>query len=166
MKQAIKLKVNGQLYELEVQPWRTLLEVIRDQLGLTGTKESCSEGHCGACTVLMDNEVVNSCLVLAVEAQGKDIVTIEGLAQDGKLHPIQEAFIEYGGLQCGFCTPGIILATKTFLDENPEPTEQEIMGALQGHLCRCTGYVQIIESVEGAAKKLKESRSHGELSNE
>lgn len=166
MKQAIKLKVNGQLYELEVQPWRTLLEVIRDQLGLTGTKESCSEGHCGACTVLMDNEVVNSCLVLAVEAQGKDIVTIEGLAQDGKLHPIQEAFIEYGGLQCGFCTPGIILATKTFLDENPEPTQQEIMGALQGHLCRCTGYVQIIESVEGAAKKLKESRSHGELSNE
>ena len=166
MKQAIELKVNGQLYELEVQPWRTLLEVIRDQLGLTGTKESCSEGHCGACTVLMDNEVVNSCLVLAVEAQGKDIVTIEGLAQDGKLHPIQEAFIEYGGLQCGFCTPGIILATKTFLDENPEPTQQEIMGALQGHLCRCTGYVQIVESVKGAAKKLKESRSHGELSNE
>ena len=155
MKQAIKLKVNGQVYELEAQPWRTLLEVIRDQLGFTGTKESCSEGHCGTCTVLMDNEAVNSCLVLAIEAQGKDIVTIEGLAQDGRLHPVQEAFVEYGGLQCGFCTPGMIMATKAFLDENPDPGPEEIKRALQGHLCRCTGYVQVVESVQGAVQKIK-----------
>ncbi len=161
MEKTIKLKVNGQVHELEVKPWRTLLEVIRDQLQLTGTKESCSEGHCGVCTVLMNNKAVNSCLVLAVEAQGKDILTIEGLTPDGKLHPIQEAFIEHDGLQCGFCTPGMILASKALLDENPDPSEDEIKRALQGHLCRCTGYVQIIESVQKASKKIKALRSQG-----
>lgn len=155
MKQVIKLKVNGQLYELEVEPRRTLLEVIRNELGLTGTKESCAEGQCGACTVLMDNKAVNSCLVLAVEAQGKDIMTIEGLAQDGKLHPVQESFMSCGGIQCGFCTPGMILAARAFLDENPDPSEEQIKKALAGHLCRCTGYFQIIEAVQEAAGKLR-----------
>ncbi len=159
MKQLIKLKVNGQLYELEVEPWRTLLEVIRNHLGFTGTKESCSEGQCGVCTVLMDNEAVNSCLVLAAEAQGKDIITIEGLATEGKLHPVQEAIINCGGIQCGFCTPGMIIAAKALLDENPDPKEEEIKKSLEGHLCRCTGYFQIIEAVQEAARQLGALRS-------
>mgnify|MGYP000344835273 CR=1 FL=1 len=154
MKQTIKLSVNGRVYELEVEPWRTLLEVLRDQLDLTGTKESCSEGNCGACAVLLDNKVVNSCLVLAVEAQATDIMTIEGLATEGKLHPIQEAFVEHGALQCGFCTPGMIMATKALLDENSNPTEEEIKQAIAGHLCRCTGYFQIIEAIKAATEKL------------
>ncbi len=154
MKQVVEFNVNGQVYEMEVEPWRTLLEVIRDQLELTGTKESCSDGNCGACAVLMDNKAVNSCLVLAVEAQGKDIVTIEGLAKDGQLHPIQEAFIEHGAIQCGFCTPGMVLATKALLDENPNPTDEDIKKAIAGHLCRCTGYFQIVEAIKAAAEKL------------
>ncbi len=154
MKQAIQLKVNGQQYDLEIYPWRTLLEVLRDQLELTGTKESCSDGQCGACAVLVDNKAMNSCLLLAIEAQGKDIVTIEGLAKDAQLHPIQEAFVEHGAIQCGFCTPGMIMAAKALLDENPDPGEAEIKLAISGHLCRCTGYFQIIEAVQAAAKKL------------
>ena len=125
MKQ-ISLTVNGKSYELRVKPWTTLLDVIRDDLGLIGTKEGCGLGECGACTVIMDGKTVNSCLVLALEAYGKEIITVEGLAQGDKLHPIQEAFVEYGGLQCGFCTPGMIISAKALLDENPNPTDDEI----------------------------------------
>lgn len=153
MKHKIHIKVNGQPNEIEVDPWRTLLEVLRDQLNLTGTKQSCAEGHCGACTVLVDGEAVNACLMLALEAHGSDILTIEGLAEGGKLTPIQEAFVNYGAVQCGFCTPGMIMATKAVLEENQDPSDEEIKKALAGHLCRCTGYVQIIDAVRAAAEK-------------
>jgi aerobic carbon-monoxide dehydrogenase small subunit len=152
MKQ-IKMTVNGKIHELQVKPWATLLEILRDDLGLTGTKEGCGLGECGACTVIMDGKTVNSCLVLAPEADEKEIITIEGLAQGDKLHPIQEAFMEQGGLQCGFCTPGIILSTKTLLDENPKPTDEEIRRGIAGNFCRCTGYTKIFESVKAAAQK-------------
>ena len=147
MKQLIELKVNGEPYEVAVDSRRTLLEVLRDYLGLTGTKKGCDEGDCGCCTVLMDGKAVPSCLVLAIEAAGKDIVTIEGLASGGQLHPLQEAFVNYGALQCGFCTPGMILSAKALLDENPKPTEEEIRRAIAGNLCRCTGYIKIIEAI-------------------
>jgi carbon-monoxide dehydrogenase small subunit len=153
MKQ-VGLTVNGTLYELSVQPWEALLEVIRDKLGLTGTKEGCGLGECGACTVIMDGKTVNSCLVLAAEADGKQITTIEGLTDGDKLHPIQEAFIEYGGLQCGFCTPGMIMSAKALLDENPNPSEEEIRRGIAGNLCRCTGYTKIIEAITSAAKNM------------
>jgi carbon-monoxide dehydrogenase small subunit len=151
VKHTIQITVNGRPNEIEVDPWRTLLEVLRDQLNLTGTKQSCAEGHCGACTVLVDGEAVNACLMLALEANGCEILTIEGLAGDGKLNPIQEAFVNYGAVQCGFCTPGMIMATKVFLEENQAPSDEEIKKALAGHLCRCTGYVQVIEAVRAAA---------------
>ena len=153
MKHTIQITVNGQPNEIEVDPWRTLLEILRDQLNLTGTKQSCAEGHCGACTVLVDGEAVNACLMLALEADGSDILTIEGLAEGGKLTPIQEAFVNYGAVQCGFCTPGMIMATKVFLEDNQDPSDEEIKKALAGHLCRCTGYVQIIDAVRAAAEK-------------
>jgi carbon-monoxide dehydrogenase small subunit len=149
----IKITVNGKTHELQVKPWATLLEVIRDDLGLTGTKEGCGLGECGACTVIMDGNTVNACLVLAPEADGKEITTIEGLAQGDKLHPIQEAFMEQGGLQCGFCTPGIILSTKALLDENPKPTDEEMRRGLAGNFCRCTGYTKIFESIKVAAQR-------------
>jgi carbon-monoxide dehydrogenase small subunit len=152
MKQ-ISIRVNGKTHELQVKPWATLLEVIRDDLGLTGTKEGCGLGECGACTVIMDGKTVNSCLVLAPEADGKEILTIEGLAQGDKLHPIQEAFMEQGGLQCGFCTPGIIISTKALLDENPKPTDEEMRRGLAGNFCRCTGYTKIFESIKVAAQR-------------
>ncbi len=152
MKQ-IKLTVNRKSYELSVHPWRTLLEVIREELRLTGTKEGCGLGECGACTVIMDGKTVNSCLVLATEADGKEITTIEGLADGDKLHPTQEAFMEYGGMQCGFCTPGMIMSAKALLDENPSPTEEEIRRAIAGNFCRCTGYTKIIESIKAVAQK-------------
>ena len=152
MKQ-ISITVNGKTHELQVKPWETLLEVIRDELGLTGTKEGCGIGECGACTVIMDGKTVNSCLVLAPEADGKEILTIEGLAQGDKLHPIQEAFMEQGGLQCGFCTPGVIISTKALLDENPKPNDEEMRRGLAGNFCRCTGYTKIFESVKAAAQK-------------
>ena len=152
MKQ-IKITVNGKTHELQVKPWETLLEIIRDDLGLTGTKEGCGIGECGACTVIMDGNTVNSCLVLAPEADGKEITTIEALAQGDKLHFIQEAFMEQGGLQCGFCTPGIILSTKALLDENPKPTDEEIRRGIAGNFCRCTGYTKIFESIKAAAQK-------------
>ncbi|MFH1125000.1 MAG: (2Fe-2S)-binding protein [Pseudomonadota bacterium] len=152
MKQEIELRVNGQIYEVEVQPWRTLLEVLRDELHLTGTKQSCGEGHCGACTVIVDGRAVNSCLMLALEGQGKDILTIEGLSEGGRLHSIQEAFVTHGAVQCGFCSPGMIMAVKAFLDETPDPSEGEIKKAISGHLCRCTGYVQIAEAIKAAAE--------------
>lgn len=152
---SITLRVNGESHELLVPPWRTLLETLREHLGLTGAKRSCQEGQCGTCTVLIDGKAVNSCLYLAVEAQGKDIQTIEGLATGGNLDQIQKSFIQKGGIQCGFCTPGFVLATKSLLNENPDPSEDDIRTAMVGHLCRCTGYVQIIEAIQDAASQLK-----------
>ncbi|RKL63578.1 (2Fe-2S)-binding protein [Thermoanaerobacteraceae bacterium SP2] len=152
----ITLTVNGEMYQLAVEPWRTLLWVLREKLNLTGVKEGCGTGECGACTVIMDGKVVNSCLVLAPMANGKSIITIEGMSKDGKLHPIQEAFLKEGGSQCGFCTPGMILTAKEILDENPNPTEQEILQGLDGNLCRCTGYVKIVKAIQTAAAKMRE----------
>ena len=152
---SISLNVNGTLREIEVEPHELLLDVIRDRLGLTGAKRSCDVQVCGACTLLLDGRPVSSCTLLAFEARDREVLTIEGLAQNGKLHPLQEAFIEYGGLQCGFCTPGMILTAKTLLDENPNPTKEEIINFMQGNLCRCTGYKKIIESILAAAKKMK-----------
>lgn len=146
--------VNGRPVELFVAPNRRLLDVLREDLGLTGTKEGCGEGECGACTVLLDGRPVNSCLVLAPEASGKKIVTIEGLSQNGRLHPIQQAFLEAGAVQCGFCTPGMILAAAALLEETPHPDEQVIKTAISGNLCRCTGYVKIVEAIRLAAVKL------------
>jgi carbon-monoxide dehydrogenase small subunit len=157
MKQVeITLKVNGITYTLDVLPQRTLVEVLRETLGLTGTKKSCNEGECGACTVLMDGKPVASCLVLAIDAQGKEIVTIEGLAEGEKLHPIQEAFLKNGGIQCGFCTPGMVMSAKALLDENPTPTSTEVRKAISGNLCRCTGYQQIVDSIMDASKMMRE----------
>ncbi len=149
----IEIKVNGVMHGIDVQPWDTLLDVIRDKLGLTGTKEGCGLGECGACTVIMNGKTVNSCLVLAVEADGKQITTIEGLAEGNKLHPIQQAFIDLGGLQCGFCTPGMIISAKAMLDENQNPTEEEIRRGISGNFCRCTGYTKIIQSIQAAVPK-------------
>jgi len=151
----IKLTVNGTTHELSVKPYATLLDVIREDLGLTGTKEGCGNGECGACTVIIDGKTANSCIVLAVEANGKEITTIEGLSHGEKLHPIQEAFVEVGGMQCGFCTPGMVLSSKTLLDANPNPTEEQIRKGLEGNFCRCTGYTKIIESVKVAAEKIR-----------
>jgi carbon-monoxide dehydrogenase small subunit len=147
MKKQLTLDVNGQLHEVEVESNRLLLQVLRDTIGLTGTKEGCSIGVCGACSVIVDGRLVSSCLTLAAGCQGKKIETIEGLAQDGKLHPLQQAFIEFGGFQCGICTPGQIMAAKALLDENPKPTEDEVKEWMSGNLCRCTGYYKILESV-------------------
>lgn len=155
MKQLVMLRVNGEYYEVEVEPRRLLLDVLRDNLGLTGTKKACDFGNCGSCTVLMDGRPILSCLTLAIQAQGKDILTVEGLARDGQLHPLQQAFVDHGAIQCGFCTPGMLLSAKALLDRNPQPTTAEIKEALSGNLCRCTGYVKIIEAVEVAAQKMK-----------
>jgi len=155
MKQMMRFNVNGAIYEEEIDHRRTLLEVLRETFGLLGTHKACDEGQCGACTVLIDGKAVNSCLVLAASAQGKQITTIEGLAQGEKLHPIQEAFIETGAIQCGFCSPGMIMVAKAFLDENVHPTEEEVKRAISGNLCRCTGYFQIVEAVMKAAEKMR-----------
>ena len=154
MKQLMRFKVNGEEYELFVDPWQTLVDVLREKIGLTGTKKSCGEGDCGACTVIMDGKAVTSCLVLAVEAQDKAIITIEGLARDGQLHPLQNAFIEHGAIQCGFCTPGMIMSAKAFLDKNPHPTEEEVRAGIAGNLCRCTGYQKIVEAILAAAEEI------------
>jgi len=154
----IILKVNGTNYKVNIEPWRTLVEVLRENLGLTGTKKSCNEGECGACTVMMDGKPVASCLVLAMDAQGKEIVTIEGISEGEKLHPIQEAFLKYGAIQCGFCTPGMVMSAKAFLDENPKPTSAEVRKAISGNLCRCTGYQHIVDSIMAASRMMnKES---------
>ena len=147
--------MNGSDHEVIVEPHVLLIDVLRDKLGLTGTKYACGAGDCGACTVLIDGQPSFSCLTLAVTAIGKSIVTIEGLADGAELHPIQRAFIEQGAVQCGFCTPGMILSAKALLDENPEPTREEIKSALAGNLCRCTGYVKIIDAVEAAATTMR-----------
>jgi carbon-monoxide dehydrogenase small subunit len=153
MKYPLTLKVNGEVYDLEVPANWTLLDVIREDCGLTGTKQGCGNGECGACTVLLDGEPVNSCLVLALQADGKRVTTIEGLSKKGKMHPIQEAFIAHGAIQCGFCTPGMVLSTKALLDKKPHPKELEIREALAGNLCRCTGYQKIVEAVQALASK-------------
>lgn len=151
MKQVICLRVNGETYEVLVKPSETLLDVLRDTLGLTGTKEGCDTGKCGACTVLIDGQAVRSCLTLAVSSRDKDITTIEGLADGNELHPLQQAFIDHGAIQCGFCTPGMILTARAFLDENPSPTEDEVKEAIGSNICRCTGYSSIVEAIQAAA---------------
>ena len=156
MKRIIELKVNGVTHEIFIEPWWSLARVLREQLGLTGTKISCETGDCGACTVLIDGKAVKSCLFPAMKARGKDIVTIEGISsgKQGELHPLQQAFIEHFAVQCGYCTPGMIMAAKALLDENPKPTEEQVKEYLGGNLCRCTGYTKIIEAVLAAADKL------------
>jgi carbon-monoxide dehydrogenase small subunit len=155
MKRIIELTVNNEPVEAAVDPNRTLVQFLREDLGLTGTKHGCGLGDCGACTVILDGRPVNSCLVLAVQAHGREVLTIEGLAENGKLHPIQRAFVDKGAVQCGFCTPGMILSAKALLDENPRPTEHEIRTAISGNLCRCTGYQKIVEAIEEASKMLE-----------
>lgn len=152
MKRLINLVVNGESHEVAVLPEQTLLEVLREELGLTGTKKGCNQGECGACTVLVDGKPVSSCLVLAVSVNGKSVSTIEGLSQDGRLHPLQEAFVKYGAIQCGFCTPGMLLAAKYLLENRPKPSEQEIKEAINGNICRCTGYVKIVEAISAVAQ--------------
>ncbi len=159
MKQDMVLRVNGVSYNVSVEIQRTLVEVLRDTIGLTGTKKSCNEGECGACTVLMDGKPVASCLVLAVAAQGKEITTIEGLAHGQKLDPVQEAFVKQTAIQCGFCTPGMVMAAKALLDENPEPTSRDVRRSLSGNLCRCTGYQQIVDAVMAAAETMRAEKS-------
>lgn len=156
----VSLDVNGVLYHREVRPCQTLLEVLRDNLGLIGTKEGCGEGECGACTVLMDGRPVTSCLVLAVRAAGHKILTVEGLGGHSRLDPVQEAFVEVGAIQCGYCTPGMVMSARALLDQNPNPSEMEIKNALSGNLCRCTGYVKIIEAVRKAAQKIAQSSNN------
>lgn len=150
-KQLIQLTVNGEDHDVVVTPNQTLVDVLREDLELTGTKVGCDEGACGTCTVLIDGKPVRSCLTLAVEAQGRSIETIEGLAVDGELHPVQKAFIEHGAIQCGFCTPAMILTSKAFLEQNPHPTEEEVRRAISGVVCRCTGYAKIVEAIMAAA---------------
>jgi len=154
-KQSIKLTVNGCPYELMAEPNDVLVDVLRNELALTGTKCNCRAGECGACTVLIDGEPALSCLTLAVSAQGKNITTIEGLADGSRLHPIQQAFVDYGAIQCGFCTPGMILTAKALLDENPSPTREEVKLALSGNLCLCAGYIKIVEAVMAAAEAMR-----------
>ncbi len=145
------LRVNDTVYEVDVRPTARLLDVLRDQLGLTGTKEGCAEGECGACTVLVDGRAVASCVMLAVQARGKEIVTVEGLAADGELDLLQQKFVEYGAVQCGYCTPGMLMSAKALLLENPVPSDQDIRVALAGNLCRCTGYSAIVAAVKAAS---------------
>lgn len=152
MKQIVKLNVNGSVYEVAVDPYETLVDTLRKKIGFTGTKEGCGTGECGACTVLMDGKAVNSCLYPAAAAEGKEITTIEALAADGKLHPLQEAFLKHWAMQCGFCTPGMILSAKALLDANPKPTEAEVREAIAGNLCRCTGYVKIVDAILAVSK--------------
>jgi carbon-monoxide dehydrogenase small subunit len=153
LKKAISLNVNGDTYELLLNPNQTLLDVLREELGLTGTKKGCDSGACGACTVLIDGEPVLSCMTLAVRCQEKQITTVEGLSQNGQLHPLQKSAIEHDAVQCGFCTPGWMLSAKVLLDNNPTPTRKEIRTAISGNLCRCTGYQKIEESIIAAANE-------------
>jgi carbon-monoxide dehydrogenase small subunit len=150
----INLKINGEPYEVSIKPNMTLLDFLRDEIGLTGTKKGCDTGQCGACTVLLNGKPINSCLVLAADANGKEILTVEGLNRNGKLHPLQEAFIQEGSVQCGYCTSGMLLSAKALLDENPTPGEEEVKKAIAGNLCRCTGYVRIVKAVLMAARKM------------
>ena len=152
MKTVINLNVNGTIHEIAVEPFWTLVDVLREELGLIGTKKGCGTGNCGACTILLQGQPVSSCLLLAIDAKDKEITTIEGVSHNGKLHPLQEAFIEHGAFQCGYCTPGQILAAKALLDVNRQPTEEEVREALVGNLCRCTGYTRIVQAVMAVSK--------------
>ncbi len=157
MKRAVEVTINGERHELALEPFRSLLDVLRNEVGLTGTKKGCDVGDCGACTVLLDGKPVNACLVLGVEVDGCDIVTIEGLQRGPEaLHPLQEAFMRHGAAQCGFCTPGFIMMAKALLDENPAPTEDEIRFGIAGNICRCTGYTKIVAAIQAAARELAE----------
>ena len=151
----ISLNVNNEDYQVEVAPYHTLRDVLRDKLGFTDVKNGCSQGECGACTVLVDGRPVTSCLMLAVQAQDKKINTVRGLATNGNLHPLQEKFIEHGAIQCGYCTPGMLLVAKSLLDKNPNPTEEEVRMAISGNICRCTGYQQIVEAIMAVAAEMK-----------
>ena len=152
MKRLIQLNVNGELYEVAIQQHRTLAEVLREELDLIGTKEACNQGDCGSCTVIMDGKPVTSCLTLAVEAEGSEIRTIEGISDGSELSPIQKAFVEYGAIQCGFCTPGMVMSATALLEENPKPTEDEVRMAIAGNICRCTGYTKIVEAILAASE--------------
>ena len=149
----ISVKINGETEQVDVPSNITLLQMLRDKLALTGTKNGCNAGECGACTVLLNGEAVNSCMLLAVECDGAEIVTVEGLIQDGVLDPVQQAVIDHGGVQCGFCTPGILISSRALLDRNPDPTDDDIREALVGNLCRCTGYLRIVDAVKDAAAR-------------
>ena len=152
MKRKMKLTVNGEEHSLEIEPYRTLLSVLREELELKGAKEGCGQGYCGTCTVLLEGQPVCSCCMLAMDARGREIVTVEGLSVNGELHPIQQSFIEQGAIQCGYCTPGMLLSAKALLDENPSPSEEDIRSAISGNLCRCTGYVKIVKAIRAAAE--------------
>ena len=159
-RKSVRLRVNGVEHIVEIKPHETLVKVLRDKLGLTGTKVSCDAGECGACTVVIGGEARASCLTLAIDCEDKEITTVEGVAdpRTGNLHPVQKAFIEHHGMQCGFCTPGMIMSAKVLLDNNPTPNEQEVREAINGNICRCTGYVSIIESVLAAAKMIEKEK--------
>ena len=154
MKRNVLLRVNGERHEVYIKPNRTLLEVLREDLLLTGAKEACGAGECGACTVVVDGKPVNSCIMLAVEAEGKEIETIEGLSREGDLHPLQKAFISHHAFQCGFCTSGMIMTAKAFLNRKPGPTKQEIRNAIAGNICRCTGYENAVDAILNATKEM------------
>lgn len=158
MEKIINLTVNGELQKISVQPYESLLEVLRDKLDLTGTKYGCGTGECGNCTVLLNGKPILSCLTLAVAVDGKDVLTIEGLAKNGELDPIQKMFVEYGAVQCGHCTPGMVLTAKALLNENPNPTEEEVREYISGVLCRCTGYVKIVDAILAVAKGMREKQ--------
>jgi carbon-monoxide dehydrogenase small subunit len=160
MKKRIQLTLNGKKTELDVPTHRLLLDLLRDEIGLTGTKEGCGTGDCGACTVLLNGKAVNSCLIFSGELDGADVVTIEGLKIGPELHPVQQAFIQDGGVQCGYCTSGMLMMSKALLDENPDPSEEEIRFAISGNLCRCTGYAKIVKAVQDAAAELRARRTH------
>jgi carbon-monoxide dehydrogenase small subunit len=155
MKHAMRLTINAEPYEVLVEPYSSLLDLLRDQLQLTGTKRGCDEGDCGACTVLLQGKTATSCMVLALDGRDKEIVTVEGLARGEKLHPVQEAFVTYGGVQCGYCTPGLIMSAVGLLRENPNPTEEDVRFGLGGNLCRCTGYTKVIQAILKAADAMR-----------
>ena len=153
-KRTVSFTLNGEVVEVEIEPHLTLLQVLRDKLELTGTKEGCGMGECGSCTVLLDGKTINSCIFPALEVEGRKVTTIEGLMDaQGNLHPIQKAFVEHGAVQCGFCTPGMVLSAKALLDENPKPSEEEIRNGIAGNLCRCTGYLQIIQAIKAVSEQ-------------
>jgi len=158
MKKKIRITLNGKKTDLDVPSHRLLLDLLRDEIGLTGTKEGCGTGDCGACTVLLNGKPVNSCLIFSGELDGADIVTIEGLKIGPELHPVQQAFIQDGGVQCGYCTSGMLMMSKALLDENPDPSEEDIRFAISGNLCRCTGYAKIVKAVQDAGRELRAKR--------